>query len=166
MEQAEINQIVLAAVSAVGSKQEDGEQAEWDLSIHEMAARIAAMCSPNSSVAKTIQSVAASKVFTGVILSVKREESSTRGLVTIQGRPSKFHEDGIETARTERTDTATGLAMARRIRKLVGHRVALWVEVEQIKDGPSTVRVIRHIEDLAVVSSSNAGPSSTAASAA
>lgn len=161
MEQTEINQIVLAAVAAVGSKPEDGEQADWDLEIHEMAARITAMCSPTSSVAKTIQSVAASKVFTGVILSVKREESSTRGLVTIQGKPSKFHEDGVETARTDRTDGASGLAMARRLRKLVGHRVVLWVEVEQIKDGASTVRVIRHVEDLADVSS----PSSTNAAA-
>lgn len=149
MEQTEINQIVLAAVSAVGPMGDD--QNDWMVSIQDMAARITAMCTPTSSVAKAIQGVANSKVFTGVVLGVSKEESSTRGLVTLQGKPSKFHEDGIETARTERTDTPVGLAMARRLRRLVGHRIVLWVEVEQIRDGTSKTRVIRHVEDLGPV---------------
>jgi hypothetical protein len=127
------------------------DQNDWMVSIQDMAARITAMCTPTSSVAKAIQGVANSKVFTGVVLGVSKEESSTRGLVTLQGKPSKFHEDGIETARTERTDTPVGLAMARRLRRLVGHRIVLWVEVEQIRDGTSKTRVIRHVEDLGPV---------------
>jgi len=146
MEQVEINQIVLAAVSATGPMGND--QNDWMVSIQDMAARITAMCTPNSSVAKVIQGVANSKVFTGVVLGIVKEDSSTRGVVTIRGRPSKFHEDGIETARTERTDSPVGLAMAKRIRRLVGHRIVLWVEVEQIRDGSSKTRVIRHVEDL------------------
>ncbi|MHB8318095.1 MAG: hypothetical protein ACYDEP_02520 [Acidimicrobiales bacterium] len=151
MEQSEINQIVLAAVNAVGSQGEDRD--EWMVSIQEMAARVAAMCAPSSSIVKVIQGVLNSKVFTGVVLSIEKEESSTRGLITLQTRPSKFHEDGIESVRTERTDTPLGLAMARRIRRLVGHRVVLWVEVEIIRDGASKTRVVRHIEDLGVVES-------------
>ena len=146
MEQSEVNQIILAAVGAVGPVGDD--QSEWMLSVQDMAARIAAMCTPNSTVARAVVGVANSKVFTGVVQGIKKEASSTRGVVTLQGKPSKFHEDGIETARTERTDTAAGMAMARRIRRLVGHRVVVWVEVEPIRDGASKSRVIRHVEDL------------------
>jgi hypothetical protein len=42
-----------------------------------------------------------SKVFTAVIAVVVREESSTRGLVTLRTRPKQFHPDGIEQARTD-----------------------------------------------------------------
>lgn len=49
-----------------------------------------------------------------------------------------------------RTDTAVGMVMARRIRRLVGHRFVVWVEVEQIRDGASKTRVICHVEELGI----------------
>jgi hypothetical protein len=146
VEQSEINQIVLASVSAAGPVGDD--LAAWNESVSDMAARITAMCSPTSSIAKIVAGVANSKVFTATVMEIKKESSSTRGLVTLKTRPSKFHEDGIEQARTERTDSPDGLAMARRLRGLVGHRVAIWVEVEEINDGANKVRVVRHVEDL------------------
>lgn len=147
MEQSEVNQIVLAAISAAGPVTE-GDQSEWTVRVHDMAARIATMCSPSSSVSKVVNGVADSKVFTATVIGITKESSSTRGLVTLKTRPSKFHEDGVEQARTERTDSAVGKAMARRIRALVGHRVVLWVEVETVGDGASKVRVVRWVEDL------------------
>jgi hypothetical protein len=40
--------------------------------------------------------------------------------------------------------------MAKRLVKLVGHRVLLWVEVEPIANGARKSRVIRHVEDLGI----------------
>jgi len=147
MEQSEVNQVVLAAVTAAGPLDPENPE-QWTARVHEMAARVTAMCAPTSSVSKIIQGVANSKVFTATVLGITREASSTRGVVTLKTRPSKFHPDGVEQARTERTDSADGLAMARLVRSLVGRRVVLWVEVESIGDGASKVRVIRWIEDL------------------
>lgn len=146
MEQSEVNQIILASLAATGPVGDDF--AEWNAQVTDMAARITAMCSPNSSVAKAIAGVANSKVFTATVMAITKETSSTRGVVTLKTRPSKFHEDGIEQARTERTDSPEGLIMAKRLRSLVGNRVAIWVEVEETGDGDRKVRVVRHVEDL------------------
>jgi hypothetical protein len=134
---APLEPVVLAAVIAAGS--DDPEK------VAEHAARIAAMCTPGSPVARAVEGVRRSKVFTAVVARVEREDSSTRALVTLRTKPSRWHEDGVEQARTERTDSG-GLPLARRLLALTGHRVLLWVEVEDT--GTSKVRVIRHVEDL------------------
>lgn len=138
-------QIIIAAIGAAGNN-DDGFQSR----VAENAAAFTAMLSETSTINKIISGVANSKVFSATLFGIKKEQSSTRGKATLKTKPSKFHEDGIEEARTERTDTAIGLAMARRLRGLVGHRVLLWVEVEEINGGASKVRVIRHVEDLGV----------------
>jgi len=155
MEQSELNQIVLAAINTAGPVGDD--PGEWSGRVHFAAAQITAMCSPASSVAKVVGGVANAKVFSAIVRGITKEASSTRGLVTLQTQPSKFHPDGLEPARTERTDSAQGMAMARRIRSLVGHRVLVWVEVEVINDGASKVRVVRWIEDLGAVPESSDG---------
>jgi hypothetical protein len=82
------------------------------------------------------------------VVQVVKERSSTRGLVTLRARPSQFHPDGIEHARTERTDGPEGLPMARTLRGLTGHRVALWIEEQTTGNGARKVRVIQHVKDL------------------
>ena len=146
MEQSDKNQIVIAAVTAAGPVGDD--RAAWSDRVLEMAAQIAAMTSPASDVMTTIDSVNNAKVFTAVLLEIKKEQSSTRGLLTLKTRVSEHAPDGTEQARTERTDTRQGIAMARRCRALVGHRVAVWVEVQTMKNSTNKVRVIAHIEDL------------------
>jgi hypothetical protein len=74
------------------------------------------------------------------VVQVVKERSSTRGLVTLRARPSQFHPDGIEHARTERTDGPEGLPMARTLRGLTGHRVALWIEEQTTGNGAWKVR--------------------------
>ena len=69
---------------------------------------------------------------------------------------SEHAPDGTETARTERTDSALGLAMARRLRGLVGHRIAVWVDVQTMSNSANKVRVITHVEDLGEVGESDA----------
>ena len=97
---------------------------------------------------RLIDAVHGSKVFTAVITGVAKEHSSTRGLVTLRTRPSQFHPDGVEQARTERTDSPDGLLMARTLRGLTGHRVALWIEEQTTGDGARKVRIIQHVKDL------------------
>lgn len=137
-------QIILAATASAGPVSDP----DWTLHVTEAATRITAMLSDTSDVSQAIAQIEAAKVFPAVVESVKREESSTRALVTLKTRPSEHHPDGLEQARTARTDTRLGLAMAKRLTALRGHRVMLWVEVEPIGNGTRKVRVIRHVEDL------------------
>lgn len=94
------------------------------------------------------------KVFTGTVVKVTREEAITRGIVHLRTRVHpEYAPDGIEQVRTERTDDPVGLAVAKRLRSLKGHRVLLWVEIEsfQSKSGANRkFRVVRHVEDLGV----------------
>ncbi len=146
MEQAEKNQIVIAALSAAGPIGDDAES--WNGRVLSLAAQFTAMCAPTSDVSKVIDSVNNSKVFTGTVLEIKKEESSTRGLITLKTKVSEHSPDGTEQVRTERTDSALGLLMARRVRGLVNHRVVVWVEVQTKKGGSGNVRVLTHVEDL------------------
>ena len=153
-------QIVLGAVNAATAKllaltaQAAGDTAELtrlpDLEalIAQSAAEITAAVDPKSALSRLIDAVHGSKVFTAVVTEVVREQSSTRGLVTLRARPSQFHPDGIEQARTERTDSPDGLLMARTLRGLTGHRVALWIEEQTTGNGARKVRVIQHVKDL------------------
>ena len=153
-------QIVLGAVNAATAKlvaltaQAAGDTAESDrlpdleALIAQSAAEITAAVDPKSTLSRLIDAVHGSKVFTAVITEVVKEQSSTRGLVTLRARPSQFHPDGIEQARTERTDSPEGLLMARTLRALTGHRVALWIEEQTTGDGARKVRVIQQVKDL------------------
>jgi hypothetical protein len=139
-------QIITAAVAAVGAVGED--QAAWQGRVDEMIARLTAMCAETSPAARLIEQVERSKTFTATIVGGKIETSSTRVVVKLKTRPSERNPEGVEEARTERTDTPAGRAMSQRLRALKGHRVAIWVEVEPIPGSDKKVRVVRHAEDL------------------
>lgn len=146
MEQPEKNQIVLAAISAAGPVGDD--PVAWNARVLEMAAKIVVMTSPKSDVMKHIDSVSGAVVYTATLLAITKEPSSTRGLLKLRTKVSEHAPDGVEELRTERTDSAVGLAMARRCRALVGHRVVVWKDVQKKSNGTGNVRVIAHIEDL------------------
>lgn len=100
---------------------------------------------------KAQKQLAACKVFSGTIVDIKKEQSSTRGLITINTGTDREKEGvpaGCEQIRTERTDNPEGKAMAKKVQGLKGNRVLVWVEVEEIKGGQSKVRVLRHVQDL------------------
>lgn len=88
------------------------------------------------------------KGFPATILHVDREKTSTRGVVFLKTKPSKFHPNGKEIARTERTDSEDGKAIAKLAQSLVGHNVYITVGVEAT--GDVNVRVIRSIEDKGI----------------
>jgi len=170
LNETERRQVILAAVSATGpDKGPDERGLSWPLLVAENAARITAMLDPRSEVSRAIGQVEMSKVFVATIVDVRREASSTRALVTLHTKISERHPDGLETARTERTDDPLGLAMARRLVSLKGHRVMLWVELEAMSTNTDRrVRVVRHVEDLGPDASmpAPASKSSTTTSAA
>jgi hypothetical protein len=141
-------QIVLAAVTSAGPA-DPADYAGWQARVADMAVAITAACQPGSQISKVVEQVAASKRFVATVLRVARaEDSSTRAMVTLRTSPNEHHPDGTETARTERTDDPAGLRMARRLQKLQGHKVLLWVEVEQMANSSHKSRVIRYVEDL------------------
>lgn len=146
------SQIIIAAITAVGPVE---DKASWQDRVIEKAAEITALINEKSLVAKTVDSVAVSKVFSAEVTGLTYEKSSTRGIVSLKTQPSKFHEDGIETARTERTDNPMGVAMGKRLKALIGHRVMIWVEVEEISGGAGKVRIVRHVQDLGEVESNS-----------
>lgn len=137
-------QVILAAVGAAGPKGQDA--AEWNARVRDNAVSIAVMLGENSSVSQALDKFLASgKPFLATILGGKREQSSTRIIVRFANRDGEE-----ETIRTDRTDTPEGLAMANIVKGLVGHRVLLWKEMEDMGGGAQgrKVRVLRHVEDL------------------
>lgn len=152
MEQSLRTQVVTAAVVAAGPAGAD--MAEWQSRINSLAVQIAVMCSDRSSTATAIEQVESAKVFAATILGGRYDQKSTRVVVDLRTRPSTDHPDGLEQARTERTDTPAGREMSNRLRTLKDHRVLLWVQLEEFTRGSDgkrlKSRVIRHVEDLGV----------------
>ena len=151
MDQAEVNRIVLSAVGAAGPVGDD--RSAWMDRVCDLAAEITVMCSDRSRVARRVQSIAASKVFTATIVGGKLEASSTRGVVNLRTKATEQHPDGLEQARTERTDTPDGMAMWSQLKGLKGHRVVVHLEVQEYNGGQGKVRVVQHVEDLGMESS-------------
>ena len=95
------------------------------------------------------------KIFPGTIVSVAKEQRTTRAVVTVYTGTEREAKDaaggtlpaGHEQVRTDRTDNPDGRAIARSAQLLVGHRVLLYVELEAMKNGTGKARVVRHFED-------------------
>lgn len=141
--------IVAGAVAAAGADTGDGA---WAGRVEDYAAQIFTMGGERSHVARMLTSLGSCKVFTGAVLGIQREQSSTRGIVTLKTGTSDTRDGlpaGCEQVRTDRTDSeGRGLRLARQVRTLIGHRVLVWVEVEEYNGGRGKVRVLRHVEDL------------------
>lgn len=89
------------------------------------------------------------KSFIGTVLSVKKEESSTRAIVTLHTGTDR-DPDGNETVRTDRTDDPDGLLMAKKVQSLKGRKVRVYVQLETMKGSDRKVRVLRHVVDKGV----------------
>ena len=139
---SENKDIILAAVAAAGVK-DDGFEGR----VIENAKAFTAMMSEQSRVNKVIDSVKNAKTFTGIVESIVMEQTSKRGVLTLKTKPSEYHPDGLETVRTERSDSDDSvLPMMRRLRDLKGSRVLVWVEVQNA--GTKKVRVLQHFEAI------------------
>lgn len=147
MEDATRTQIILAAVTSAGPVV-DGDVAGWNATVERQAARISVLVSAKGDIAKTLDAIENASIYTATVVSVTKEASSTRGLVQLKTKPSTNYPDGIEPIRTERTDSPSGLGMAKAMRSLIGHKVVIWKEIQKYDGG--TVRIVRHVEDLGV----------------
>lgn len=150
-------QIILAAVNAAGPVGDD--PAGWEARVEQLGVQLSAMLDDNSRFSKAIDRVGAAKVFRGAVISVRQERSSTRGVVTLSTGTDRSKTDaitkqdlpgGCEQVRTDRTDSAVGLAMARRMTTLIGHDILAWVFLEPYAGGEAKVRVLVNVEDLGV----------------
>lgn len=147
-------QIALAALST--TIRADGEDEKvWEARVQLAAAAMTAMLNNDRSpVLAAIDQVDEAKIFTGTLVSITKEVSSTRGIVILQTgneRQAEYPKGtplpaGQEFIRTERTDDPVGKIMANKVRPLVGHEVVVWVELQTMKNS-NKVRVLRHIED-------------------
>lgn len=147
--------VIVAAATMAGPVGDD--QYAWNEKVLANSTLLMEMAGEGSKISKKISGMANSKVIFGTVLSVRREESSTRGVVTLRTRVSKFSPDGTEQARTDRTGTKEspepGRELARLLTGLVGHRVQVWIELEagaNAEPGSKGFRVIRHVKDLGV----------------
>jgi len=86
--------------------------------------------------------------FPATVIGMDKELTSTRGVVLLRTKPSKYHPNGQEFARTERTDTESGRAQAQALQALVGHKVFITKGVEGT--GGNNVRVVRSFEDKGI----------------
>lgn len=123
---------------------------EWTAQLRRNFMHLALLMEDDSVLVDDLETLDACRVFDADIVSVEREESSTRGLVTLKSAPSTFHPDGLEQVRTDRTDNPMGRLMAKELYALTGHRVRVWVEKVPFGSGSKQgeVRVVRHFEDL------------------
>ncbi|MGN7187015.1 hypothetical protein [Microbacterium enclense] len=86
--------------------------------------------------------------FPATIIGIDKETTSTRAVVLLKTKPSKWHPNSQEFIRTQRTDNAEGLAQARALQGLIGHRVFITAVLEGT--GDVNVRIIRSCEDKGV----------------
>lgn len=135
---------ILAGILMTGPRDPELDSRVWEAEVLTNALEAQSLMGEGSRMSKTIEGI---KVYTAVVDSIKKETKSTRGLVTLKVKPSTYAKDGVEQIRTERTDRPDGLAMAKRIKGLVGHKVLIFKEIEVMANGNKSA-VIRHVRDL------------------
>ncbi len=153
-------QIILAAISAAGPV--DGftptdDCRTWEDRVRGLAFDIFMMAHPSSQLSRQLGDLSRCRPYLAVVESVKKEQTSKRGLVKLRVKPSKFARDGVEIIRTDFMDVygegdagvnkGPGHAMAVRARDLIGHQVTVWAETERNEDGTPRGKVLRHLED-------------------
>lgn len=136
--------IILAAVASAGPV--GGDEAEWNARVQDQVVNIAVMLSDTSPVSQALENFAATgKPFPATIIGGRVEKTSTRLIVKLRNKDGE-----VESIRTDRTDTPTGLAMGNKVRSLVDHRVLVWKQIEMFGSGSTQqkVRILRHVVDL------------------
>lgn len=150
--------IIKLAIQAAGTAD---DMVAWKGRVNALIPEIVVMLSERSLQRKAAERLADASVFTGDYLGYEYEDSSTRCIVKLFTGESRDHPDGIETIRTDRTDSASGKMMRRKLDNLPsGCRVAAWKVMETA--GQNTkVRVLGHIEYIGSKQGGPAAPMGT-----
>jgi hypothetical protein len=132
-------ELTLAATRAVGSCP-PGEEAAWTEQVRARAVHLYTLA---DTVGQDLQRLDAAKQFTATLLSVRVEDTSTRGLLVVRNTSGE-----LEHLRTDRGDTEAGRAMIERARALVGHRLRVYRVNEQMAgNAKMQVRTVVHLTD-------------------
>lgn len=144
--------LILGAVNMAGPVGED--VLAWESTVKNNVKRLTGMMSEHSPVGKTITMLEESKKFVATVLYLGKEAKTNRGFVVLKTKPSDQNPEGIETARTEIIDwdTKSGEAyeFGKYVRSLTGHRVFVYIELQEAKSTGRKVRILQHVEDLGV----------------
>ncbi|MEH0110587.1 hypothetical protein V6N00_12825 [Tersicoccus sp. MR15.9] len=141
------DQQLKAAVASAQLAAREQAQEDWKHGLNRNLKQITVLLNDQSSASKIVDMIHNAKPVMGVLLYVTKEASSTRGFIGLKTRESKWAKDGIETARTERTDTSPeALEFCRQLRALIGHRVLVRIDMQEYDGGK--LRVAQHVEDL------------------
>lgn len=153
LETEDRNLIVAAAVkSIVGPAPVDGSKEDWagyNADLHAATLEVLDAAGERSVIAQTLDRIAESKHFVGVITDVHKEEKSERVVIELK----KDNGDDDYPVRTNRFDDWTfggpARALANKAKKLIGNRVLLTVRLEVTdKNAQKKVRVVENIRDL------------------
>ena len=141
--------------AAAGSVSANLKGKAWEDAVLDRALDITLLTRSGSRISKLVDRLGGAKMFVTTIAGITKETSSNRGLITMQGKPTKFHKDGIETARSDRLDDfdKKKAEMAKELCKnirdnLIGHKVIVHIGTETV-DG-TDYRVLVHVIDLGV----------------
>lgn len=123
----------------------------WEFQVEQKAMEIMVMGSTGSRFARALdvvatahdRSVATSKAFSAKLVGFEIEDRSKRVVVILAAKGA----DETEFVRTDRFDTGRGALMARQVKALEGHRVMVYIEMEETSAGRK-VRILRHLIDL------------------
>ncbi|MFC8570813.1 hypothetical protein ACFUIW_34155 [Streptomyces sp. NPDC057245] len=132
-------ELTLAAARAVGPCP-PGEEAAWTDQVRARAIHLYTLA---DTVGQDLQRLDAAKQFTATLLSLRLEDTSTRGVLVVRNTSGE-----LEQLRTDRGDSDAGRAMIERARALVGHRLRVYRVNEQMAGNPKMqVRTVVHLTD-------------------
>lgn len=144
----QVSQVVALAVGAAGEAGSD--MAAWRERVLNLVQQIGLMVQPSSAAGQLAAlALGAKPIYDVEYLGYDYEESSTRCVMKIKTRPSKWYKDGIEPLRTQRTTSALGRRQKAQLDAIpVGSRVLVFKGDERIDDDGTTVRVLVDIQVL------------------
>src|SRR5699024_9560054 len=102
--------IVLAAIGSIEPKSAEESDRDYQMRVSQQAVALSIMTGDNSPVSKAVERIQNCKVFAATVEGLNKEKSSTRGIVKLLTKPSKWNDGGKEKVRTERTDNPEGMA--------------------------------------------------------
>ncbi len=134
-------QVVLAAINMSGNR-----GTGWAAKLRENILEVGKALSDGSRQLELAERILNANTFRAILERIEVEESSTRAVLHLSTEPSKWHLDGRETLRTERTDGAVGKAQHAKASSMIGAPVMVWL-FHDVKDDVK-YRVLLDIQQL------------------
>jgi hypothetical protein len=134
------------AVQGVGPLRDSETHGQYMERVRALAIDLWIESGPRSELARRLAELMSAQVFVGILTAVEIEPSSTRAILTLT--VIKDGESAEETIRTDRTDGPAGRALWEVAKALVGHRVAIYKQMETRADPNKKYRCAKHIVDL------------------